>query len=295
MIKISETIKNIFKNNTVQSISLLVIGCYLLSSFIIAFLFRGGTASNGLIFHWLIYFPLILLLNFIIFSPAYIAVYLVFKKTNKTYLRVLSVSFFIPFLNLIYFYIEMHMSVSSIYYSCMIGALWLFLILPSVFFITLFIPKKILQIKKLVLLTTFFTMVFGWLLIGSIIPISIIQRKLFPKQRTQFWNPIIIHQLEDYRPIINHIKLYQVQKGKFPKNISSFKIYSKSYPYYSYETFNNEKDFVLSVSKYEFKKHCIFCYRYCSNRELPGCKAIGFSKGSTYWQLGNWVYEYLDD
>lgn len=292
---ILEQITKIFQNKNIQSILYVLLGCYFVPVLIITIAFWGGAALTDAIIKWLIYAPLILFIGLILFMPAFILIYFIFKNTNNTSLKILSFSFLIPSFNLVYFYIESYMSILMIYYSCVLGALWLFLILPSIFIITLCLPKKILKIKKQILITTFLTFIFGWMLVGIIFLTKISQNNSNAKPRTWFWNPIITHQLDAYRPIINDIKTYKKQNGKYPKNIQLNKIVSKPYPYYSYQTFTDNKDFILSVSQYEIKNDCVFCYRYCSSQTLPNCKAIGYYKGSTYWRLGEWVYEYFND
>lgn len=293
--KILEKISKIFQNKNIQSILCVLLGCYFIPVLFITIAFWGGTALTGTIIEWLIYSPLILFIGLMLFMPAFILIFFIFKNTNNTSLKILSFSFLIPFFNLVYFYIESYMSISMIYYSCVLGALWLFLILPSVFIITLCLPKKILQIKKQILLTTFLTFLLGWMLVGITFLTKISQNNSNAKQRTWFWNPIIMHQLDAYHPIINDIETHKKQNGKYPKNVSFNNVVSKSYPYYSYQTFNDNNDFILSVSQYKIENNCIFCYRFCSSQALPKCKAMGYKHGYTYWQLGKWVYESFDD
>lgn len=287
-----EDIKKIVKNDYFKFFLFALIGFYLITSLLMLLAFWDGSQRNNIILKWLAYSPFILILNIVIFTPSFLAIWYVFKKTSTIIWRILSISFFIPLLILIYFYIESFMSIETIYFSCMVGAFWLFFILPCTFILTAFIPSKLFKIKKQTLLTIFLMGIFGWLLIASIIPTAMISRIIFPKPRTWYYNPITIHRLEDYRPIINYIKNYKAKNGKYPKNVNLIKVNSKKFPYYKYQILNDQNDFTLSVS--ENKGSFIYCYRYCSKEELADCKAIGYNNGLIYWKIGDWIYKTYD-
>lgn len=277
-------IKKTLSNQNVQTVISFFICTWVLSFVIILIFFKTETVINEFS-EWLFCY----IISLIAFIPAYIVIYFLFKCIKETFLRIFSIAFFIPFFNLLYFYLESFMSVDTIYYTCILGALWLFVILPCMLITAIILPKSFLKMKTKIIITIILTITCGWSLIALIIPIGYIKTNIFPKQRTWIWNPIRIHQLEDYRPAIDYIENYRLQHGQYPIDITAINPISSSFPYYNYATHNNGNDFILSVSEYKDLSHSN--YKYCSSPKLSHCTAVGYGTDMTmHFKLGDWVY-----
>lgn len=195
-----------------------IIGIYYGVNFILSFLWccviAGGelTPPNAKdilnILLWSFSMPIILLVvSCIIFVPAIITLYFLFKKIQCIKYRIILTAFIIPFNNLVYLFIE-HFYFRSEIISSFIGFYALFIILPIIFITTLCIPKSLLKFKWEIINTNILTYIFGWGLIilgGNIMSIldTIIE----------------IPNLKKYEPLIQNIEKYKTQNGTYPQKV----------------------------------------------------------------------------
>jgi len=279
------------KNIKITPIMWLVIGIFFVLCSLIFFIFKDLVL---LVFpqtsKFLLYFYIVLelLMSILAFFPAYLLSWFVHKKTKSLKWTMFSIAFFIPFVNLLYFSIEnMLVAHSQVALATVLGFLWLFFILPTIFVVTLCIPKKIIEIKYKIVLTTFLTVVLGWIMVVGMILFMGIKNQFFRAEEFWYYNPVTINQLGEYKPAIKYLKKFNKENGKYPENIDEVKLEAKAYPIFEYKTYNNDKDFILSVKKV---KETPEVFRYCSSKELPDCKPIGYFNHSCYKQIGKWVH-----
>lgn len=286
MEKLKALLKTAKQNEMLHVTIILIFGCYIFSALSILIFFWNENARDELVTSWLLYFPLILLL----FSPAFLLIYKDIRRQEPTIGKIFFSAIIIPFLNLVYFYIEIFMSPNRSDYSNILAACWLFLILPSLLFVSIFIPNKIFKFKKEFIITTLLTGAFGVALMIAILPINfILQKQLY--SRTSYWNPITSYELKAYNPTIKYLEDYKNKNGVYPENISNLKPKSEAFPYYIYETFNERKDFVLSVRENDDFTSDVTCYKYCSNKNLKNCTATGFGlDGYLKLRIKDWIY-----
>lgn len=104
-------------------------------------------------------------------------------------------------------------------------------------------------------------------------------------------------ELTAYQPIIDEIIEYKNIHNVYPDTIRSVKTKSKKFPYYKYETYNNNEDFVFLVSTYKYNPRIPYNgnYRYCSNKDLIGCNPELSDRFVEYYTVGNWVETYYND
>ena len=209
----------------------------------------------------------------IIFSPALIGLYFLFKKYSNIKTRMFLVAFLIPFNNFIYLFIE-HMFFSQNtwdFISMIIGAYTLFMILPCILITTIFIPKAILPFKKEAIITNFLTGICGWILIilsGIIIGlVSNIADKMVLKQ---------------YDYVINYLEKCKNKEGIYPGDIDD------KFKNIIYEARDNNKEYVLKINIRNVE------YYYCSDKQYEDCKT-GYRGGYYYSKLGKWTRGVLDD
>lgn len=248
-----------------------------------SFLFSGGIGmfinpKNILsTLAYLILEPIVTPILFcIIFSPALICLYFLFKRFSNIKIRMFLVAFFIPFNNFIYLFIE-HMFFSQNtgdLISMIIGAYTLFMLLPLVLITTFFIPKTLLPFKKEAIITNFLTGICGWILIilsGIIIRfVSDAADKMALKQ---------------YEPVITYLEESKKREGIYPGN---FDDKFKNLKPFHYETRDNNKEYVINVDLRTSK------YYYCSNKQYEDCKT-GYRGGFYYSTFGKWTRGVLDD
>ena len=277
---------NILKNNSVKSFILLTVSTYIFSTILLAKIMCGGTACKDMVESWLILFPLII----IIFLPAFICIYYLYRKITNNLVRIILFSAIVPFYNLIYYYIDFFMNACDPTLSQIIGASWLFLILPAVLLTAIIIPKKFLNFKKEAIIISILMWFCGWGFIIAILPINYFINSNF--NLNWYWNPFTIRDLEDYRPAIEYIKEYKAKHGVYPENILDLEINSSNFPYFTYSTENNRSEFILTVSNYKYFNSG--CYRYCSSTKLQDCSASGIDKYKKHLKLGEWIYSRID-
>lgn len=275
---------NILKNNSVKTFILLTVCTYIFSTILLAVIVHGGTASKDLLESWLILFPLII----IIFLPAFICIYFLYRKIANNLVRTILFSAIIPFYNLIYYYIDSFMNAGNGSLSQVIGASWLFLILPSVLIAAIIIPHKFINFKKDTIIISILMWLCGWGCIIAILPLNYFVNSNI----NWYWNPFTSQALEDYRPAIEFIKEYKAQNGVYPENILDLEINSYNFPYFTYSTENNSSEFILTVSKYKYFDSG--CYRYCSSTKLQDCSATGIDNHKKHLRLGEWIYFQAD-
>lgn len=149
--KISELSKKIF----------IITAIWLLSCFIISIL-----ADRYLMENFNSFLPSLILSPIgccIAFIPTIFLLYFLFKKVINKFKRVLLTAFLIPFTNMIYFFVEMHLP--DPIFSLFLGFYSLYATLPIVFITALLTPKSILPIKWYVILTDVLMWIFGWIMI----------------------------------------------------------------------------------------------------------------------------------
>lgn len=276
-----------FKNSSIKSIILLTAFIYIVSTISIAIFFHGAIVCNDMIMLWLLLFPIILF----IFIPAFISISFLYKKITRTVGRIFLFSIIIPLYNLILYFIDSFLNAGECGYSELIGASWLFLILPTTLIIAIVIPKKFLHKKKLIIITTILMWFAGWFFILSIIPINAIFYKSVAS-RTWIWNPFILQDLKEYDSVIEYIENYKVINGVYPHDLNSLNINAENYPYFRYTTENKQSDFILAISKYKYFE--ISSYRYCSSRALEKCNAFRHYNPKISLNIGKWVYYRYD-
>lgn len=205
----------------------------------------------------------------ILFSPAIIALYFLFKKIQNKNLRILLTAFLIPFNNLIY------LAIGHFFYndlealSILGGFASLFMILPIALVVTFCIPKSLLSFKKEAIFTNILMWFFGWGLIFIALTVGDCIDKRVEAIR-----------LSKYEPIIQQLEEYKSQNGVYPESIKDS---VKAYKEFSYKPQDEGKDFVLNVGN-----HWTMSYYYCSNDEYYYCKK-GWHDGGNYTKLGKWT------
>jgi len=220
--------------------------------------------------------------SLLLIIPAALPVFLVYKltknyeKKNKDIINMFSIAFFIPFMNFILlWYSKIFNNNGTQLDAFLVGSIWLFIILPTLFAIVIFIPKKIFSYKKWALLTITLTGLIGWILIFTSFLLD---------------NLSIIVELEEFRPTINYIKQYKNTHGIYPTNLKGNLPNSKSYSSYHYIIFNKGNDFKLSVGG---SKNSISNYNYCSSTNFNGCSTDSKPPIIRH-KLGDWIEEHVN-
>lgn len=205
---------------------------------------------------------------FIVFWPLIYVLYFLFKKIKNKCLRILLVSFLIPFTNLIYLFIE-HFCFNSDFISNIIGFSSLFCTIPLCFITALCTPKFILPIKWEIIITTVLTAIFG---IGLIMLSDIIIPKID--------DIVAKSKLEKYEVIINNLEDYKKQNKVYPQKIEdNVQVFKQLY----YNTKNSDTDYILTVGDGYFIQ-----YNYCSTEQLDGCYSKKTDYAS-YEKYGKWI------
>ena len=271
----NEKVKNILK----------IAGIYYLVSFITLFLYNLlvsnfkiadilGTMGINLLF-------LIVLagLFVIIFSPAILVLYFLFKKIKNTKIRIVLTAFLIPFTNMVYYLIENVLFRGDTIITLVIGAYSLFSVLPLCFISTLFVPKKWLPIKWQIVITIMLMEIFGWLLIMFLGFLSLIEDKYIISK-------LDAKDLEKYEIIIQDLEDYKTKNGVYPKTVEDN---VKKFESFRYTTINSDKDYIITVYNHYTKK-----FNYCTSTEPEGCHPE--SKGyADYEQFGKWIKDIEKD
>lgn len=222
---------------------------------------------------------LVPLLLFLVFLPTIILLYFLFKIIKNKVLRMLLIAFAIPFTNLIYFLIGIILSFGK-EFSLEIGSYSLFFILPTVFATALCLPKKWLSVKWEIVITSVLMWLFGIALIFLFLKSIFIMDEVDAKQ-----------SLKSYQPLIQSIEDYKTKYGKYPSKVTDN---VKTFKYMHYITKNNGKDYILTVSDYEYTEK----YNYCSNKTFEGCHPDSDNAEPSpdhYIQFGDWIKVYIDD
>ena len=227
------------------------------------------------IFYGLISPILLVIFYLIIFSPAILILYFLFKKIKNTKGRIFLTAILLPLNNLLYFFIEYIYSDYSPIFSVMIGAFSLFVVVPLIFIIVMLIPQKILQIKWQAVITIVLTGIFGWIfVIFTYFLIATVMPKADAKN------------LEKYDVIIENLEGYKKQNGVYPKTTEDN---IKKFHYFKYEPINDDKDYILTVYN-TYSNH----YNYCTTPEPVGCHPDNKYYYMIYKQFGKWI-EAIDD
>lgn len=228
------------------------------------------------------------LISLFIIIPALLPILLIYKITEnceqkkRAIINMFSIAFFIPLMNFIYFcYSEIYLNSSPPdLYPYIIGFFWLCVLLPSLFIITLLIPKQKFQYKKFTLLTIFITGVMGWIFVFTGLSIS----SWISTNRT-------LSGLKEYESSIGYIKKYKNEHKIYPTSLNEKLINAKTFPYYEYKIYHNKKDFILKISD---SKYFVHNYNYCSNKTMDGCHEATI-RPMEYRKVGNWIEETYND
>lgn len=243
------------------------------------------------------YYPIFGLLKVILFSGiapfiallfpivvAIIPILIVFKFTKnlndkrKFWINMFSISFFIPFANLILNVISLKFNnLFSMLSAAFIGVAWLLVLLPIGFLIIAILPQNIFPHKKFTLLTILSTFCMGW----GMILLFIIGGNAIDAARTGIG-------FNEYKPTIEYIKLYKKEHGIYPASIERHLKPLKIFPDYEYKTFNNQKDYCLNISN---RKDSFTNYSYCSSTKLDGCSEGHFYSSIIRTRIGEWIKE----
>lgn len=212
-----------------------------------------------------------------VMMPAFVVFFLTKKlDTKKRYLiNSILIAFLVPFLNLIYF-VFVFWDDSMI--AGIIGAVWLFIILPICLLISIIGFSIKDKRAKYLLLTTVLMYLFGviFIFVGYKYALSYY---LYKENQILAKYDVLFDKLEDYKK----------QNNIYPKDIDNFDIPTKYYDYF-YETKDNGKDFIFTVRKSEYSNS----FAYCSNSKYPKCHTE--PENSRYFaKRGKWIQEfYLD-
>lgn len=223
--------------------------------------------------------PLLLpLIECLVFLPTIIILFFLLKKIKNTNLRILLISFSIPFTNLIYFVFESLNSWMA-FTSLLIGAYALFILLPLIFITTICTPKNILPIKWDIIKTTCLTSIFGFILV------------ILSNTITSKIDYIInINKLKKYEPLIQSIEELKIQNGTYPYDISKIsriKNDPNTYPYYEY--IKREDNYILKVHTTNFIQ-----FNYCSDNTIEECQS-GWHNYRIQNKFGKWTRSAEDD
>lgn len=205
----------------------------------------------------------------IVFSPAIIALYFLFKKIKNKNTRIILTAFIIPFTNLIYLFIEHFLFIHTDFeiYSIIIGACALVMLIPTALIVILCTPKSLLPLKKELAYICLLMEIFGWGLIFCVFPII----SYIDKQ-------IELSRLNRYEPLIQQIEDYKHHNGTYPEYVEDN---VKGFKEFEYE--HSNKEFVIKV-----EDHWIISYLYCSDNSNPSCQT-GWHKSGYYTKVGKWT------
>lgn len=221
---------------------------------------------------------LIPIITCIIFSPAIILLFFLFKKIKNIDCRILLIAFFIPFTNLIYFIIE-NLNNNTPFLSLIIGGNTLFTLLPLIFIVTFCTPQKLLPIKWEIIKTSCFTGLLGWFFI-ILLFITIESTR----------NITNANKLKKYEPLIQSIEELKIQNGTYPYDISrTSKIKNNTSTYPHYEYINRENNYILTVHTSKFVQ-----FNYCSDNSMEECQS-GWHKYRLQDKFGIWTRSVEDD
>ncbi len=202
----------------------------------------------------------------IIFFPALIALYFLFKKYKSIKARIFLVSFIFPFINAIYYIIERYIGDGSFALTSMIiGWYSLFVVLPLLFISILCMPKSLLPFKKEAIYTSIIMWIMGWFLI--------LFSNIFIVICDNFIDKI---ELKKYDKVINQIEDYKIQNGVYPSEIEN------NFENLHYFRENGGNDYIISVYKSDAQ------YNYCSAEKIKGC-AEGYYDYSSHKKSGKWI------
>lgn len=276
-------LNKILNNKKLLLITILALASYICSTVIVSLYFWSGIARNDIIKMWILYSPFLILL----FSPAFFTIYCIYKKYNKG-IRLILAANILPFFTLIYYFIDAFCSAEDPFTVMLIGFAWLFIILPAILIITFFIPNKLISLKKELATFIVLTWILGWFYIFAFIPVCSAIYKKVNTHRTWYWNPFIIYQLDKYKSTIKYLENYKSKNSKYPANLSVQNANPEEFPFISYTTYNNQKDFILIVSPYKYIESGSF--RYCTNNKLPKCQPTGINQREMILCISDWLY-----
>lgn len=276
-------LNKILDNKKLLLITILALASYICSTVIVSLYFWSGTARNDIIKMWILYSPFLILL----FSPAFFTIHCIYKKYNKG-IRLILAANILPFFTLIYYFIDAFCSAEDPFTVMLIGFAWLFIILPAILIITFFIPNKLMSLKKELAIFIVLTWILGWFYIFAFIPVCSAIYKKVNTHRTWYWNPFTIYQLDKYKSTIKYLENYKNKNSKYPANLSVQNANPEEFPFISYTTYNNQKDFILIVSPYRYIESGSF--RYCTNNKLPKCQPTGINQREMILCISDWLY-----
>lgn len=215
-------------------------------------------------------YPITHILYVLVFLPAIIVLYFLFKKFKGAKARILLTAFLIPFSNMIYYFIEYFIiNNTDCYVSMFIGFYSIVLLLPSLLFATLFVPKSLLPFKKEVIKTLSLMFLFGWILIF----ITGFLARNIDDITDNF-------KIQKYEPVIEQIEQYKKENSVYPDSAEDT---VKLYKNFSYRVLNDNKDYILTISNHYTKE-----FNYCSNVILSGCHPETTSH-VYYKEFGKWI------
>lgn len=203
-----------------------------------------------------------------------VSILFIFKLTKKyddkkkQFVRMFSLAFSIPFINAVFYLIAGVLGQYDALIFLVIGAIWLFAILPFLAMtVTAVMIIKNASFKKILFtLLTVFMIYIGYIL--AIILISPAENLATANKESGILN-------KEYGYTINYLNSYKNAYGVYPAVLDKEYVHAKQLTDYTYQTLNNQKDFKLSLGEFIY---------YCSNQELPDC----IVKGS-YKRVGDWI------
>lgn len=203
-----------------------------------------------------------------------VSILFIFKFTKKydeqkrQLIRMFSIAFTIPFINAVFYLIAAALGPYNPLIFIVIGAIWLFMILPFLsIIVTVVMIIKQVSLKQIL----FFLLTVLLIYIGYVIAIVLIS----PAENSVVMNKESAIFDKEYGSTIDYLKSYKKTYGVYPLTLDKSYVHAKKLTDYTYQTLNNQKDFKLSLGDYIY---------YCSNLTLQEC----MPKGS-YKRIGDWV------
>lgn len=187
---------------------------------------------------------------------------------KKRLIRMFSIAFIIPFINAVFYLISAALGQYDPLIFIVIGAVWLFAILPflAIIVIAVMIIKQV-PIKQIL----FFLLTVLLIYIGYIIAIVLIS----PAETSVVMNKESAMFEKEYGSTIDYLNSYKKTYGVYPLTLDKNYVHATQLTDYTYQILNNQKDFKLSLGEFIY---------YCSNQELPDCIVK-----DSYKRVGDWI------